>query len=178
MAAAAHRGQLRKSGDSVLSAQVATALIVAELGMDSKVVATALLHDVLDDTPVTERELRNTTPDSIVTMVTGVSKLSLVSQLQRSSGRSLAREERLKLRALLVAMTDARVVIVKLADRLQCLETIHALGEDTATRIAEETLSIYVPLASRLGIWSLKTRLEDACFAYLHPEAHLSLIHI
>ena len=175
VAAAAHRGQLRKSGDSVLSAQVATALIVAELGMDSKVVATALLHDVLDDTPVTERELRNTTPDSIVTMVTGVSKLSLVSQLQRSSGRSLAREERLKLRALLVAMTDARVVIVKLADRLQCLETIHALGEDTATRIAEETLSIYVPLASRLGIWSLKTRLEDACFAYLHPEAHDAL---
>ena len=175
VAAAAHRGQLRKSGDSVLSAQVGTALIVAELGMDSKVVATALLHDVLDDTPVTERELRNTTPDSIVTMVTGVSKLSLVSQLQRSSGRSLAREERLKLRALLVAMTDARVVIVKLADRLQCLETIHALGEDTATRIAQETLSIYVPLASRLGIWSLKTRLEDACFAYLHPEAHASL---
>ena len=124
---------------------------------------------------MTERELRNTTPDSIVTMVTGVSKLSLVSQLQRSSGRSLAREERLKLRALLVAMTDARVVIVKLADRLQCLETIHALGEDTATRIAEETLSIYVPLASRLGIWSLKTRLEDACFAYLHPEAHDAL---
>uniref|UniRef100_A0A7S0KK73 RelA/SpoT domain-containing protein n=1 Tax=Micromonas pusilla TaxID=38833 RepID=A0A7S0KK73_MICPS len=175
VAAAAHRGQLRKNGDSVLSAQVGVALIVAELGMDSKVVAAALLHDVLDDTPVTERELRNTTPDSIVTMVTGVSKLSLVSQLQRSSGRSLAREERLKLRALLVAMTDARVVIVKLADRLQCLETIHALGEDTATRIAEETLSIYVPLASRLGIWSLKTRLEDACFAYLHPEAHDAL---
>ena len=71
VAAAAHRGQLRKSGDTVLSAQVATALIVAELGMDSKVVAAALLHDVLDDTPVTERELRHTTPDSIVTMVTG-----------------------------------------------------------------------------------------------------------
>ena len=168
--AAAHRGQLRKSGDSVLSAQVGVALICADLGVDSEVVAAALLHDVLDDTPVTERELRNTTPDSIVTMVTGVSKLSLVSQLQRSSGRSLAREERLKLRAMLVAMTDARVVIVKLADRLQCLETIHALGKDTATRIAQETLSIYVPLASRLGIWSLKTRLEDACFAYLHPE--------
>lgn len=175
VAAAAHRGQLRKSGDTVLSAQVATALIVAELGMDSKVVAAALLHDVLDDTPVTERELRHTTPDSIVTMVTGVSKLSRVSQLQRSSGRSLTREERLKLRALLIAMTDARVVIVKLADRLQCLETIQALDTDTATRIAEETLSIYVPLASRLGIWSLKTRLEDACFAFLHPTEHAAL---
>ena len=176
VAAAAHRGQRRKSGEPVLRHCVETAVVLAELGMDYGVVAAGLLHDVLDDTPVTAAELRTVSGAAITGMVQGVSRLSHVSQISRDSGRELGGEERQRLRAMLIAMTDARVVIVKLADRLHNLNTLHHLGDDDkARRIAEETLAVYVPLASRLGIWTLKARLEDACFARLHPEEHARL---
>ena len=185
VAAAAHRGRRRLDAEPVLRHCVETAVVLAELGMDSSVVATGLLHDVLDATPVTAAELRAVSGAAITGMVQGVSKLSHVSQISRDSPRALAADERQQLRAMLIAMTDARVVIVKLADRLHCLTTPQHLAPDDAVRLAQETLAqetlaretlaVYVPLASRLGIWTLKARLEDACFACLHPAEHAAL---
>jgi (p)ppGpp synthase/HD superfamily hydrolase len=175
VAAAAHRGQRRRSGDPVLRHCFETALILSELGMDAAVVATGLLHDVLDDTAVGAGELRRAAGEEVCGLVQGVSRLSLVSQMSRHSDRDLAAAEMQSLRAMLIAMADARVVIVKLADRLHNLRTLHALEPAKARRMAEESLAVYVPLASRLGIWGLKSKLEDACFGYLQPEEHARL---
>ena len=175
VAAAAHRGQRRLSGDLVLRHCVETGMILAELGMDSTVVAAGLLHDVLDDSPVSAAELRGVAGAAITGMVQGVSRLSRISQISRDSVRELGPEERQALRAMLIAMTDARVVIVKLADRLHNLATLDRLDPAAARRVAEETLATHVPLASRLGIWRLKAKLEDAAFAWLCPNEHATL---
>ena len=191
VAARAHRGDVDDVDGSeapFLKRCVECASIIAHLGMDSSAVAAALLCNVLDRTPVIAEELAValTGRPAVIDMVKGASRLALVSRMRRASARELDAEERMQLRAMLIAATDARVVIVKLADRLATLTSltaaadgggVDALGDerDRATRLADETLDVFVPLASRLGIWTLKARLEDACFALLHPAEHAAL---
>ncbi|CAI5465915.1 unnamed protein product [Closterium sp. Yama58-4] len=176
VAADAHQGQFRKSGQPVLSHCVETALILAGIGADKVVVAAGLLHDVIDDTATSEQDLRDIFGDEIASLVAGVSKLSLVSQLTRDSSRKLTSCEIDNLRTMFVAMADVRVVLVKLADRMHCLRTIEALPAQTQQRISRETLDVFAPLANRLGIWSWKAEIEDACFRCLHPREHADLL--
>jgi GTP pyrophosphokinase len=171
VARSAHDGQTRKSGEPVLAHAVATALILADLGLDDTVVAAGLLHDTLDDTMLTSAQLEALFPGTDVpALVAGVTSMSGASQLHRdASTHSLPEEEIAGMRAMLLAMADVRVVIVKLADRLHNMRTLAALPPASQSRMAAETLAVFAPLASRLGVWAIKAELEDLCFAALHP---------
>ena len=176
IARSAHDGQLRKSGEPVLAHCVATALILAELGLDETVVAAGLLHDALDDTMLTGAQLASLFPHSdLGALVAGVSQMSCASQLHRDTRRQLPQEDVESMRDMLLAMADVRVVLIKLADRLHNLRTISALPAASQQRVASETLAVFVPLAARLGVWSLKAEMEDACFRVLHPAEAAAL---
>jgi hypothetical protein len=122
---------------------------------------------------LTAEQLGALFPDSDVPLlVAGVSKMSGASQLHRDAGRHLPRGEVDALRAMLLAMADVRVVLIKLADRLHNMRTVGALPPAAAARVAAETLDVFCPLANRLGVWSVKAELEDACFRVLHAAEH------
>ncbi|BBN13859.1 hypothetical protein MPTK1_6g06980 [Marchantia polymorpha subsp. ruderalis] len=171
----AHKNQVRRSGDSYLSHCVETAILLAQTGADSTVVAAGLLHDTLDDSSVDQEQLRAVFGCEIEYLVAGVSKLSTFSQLARDNDTAGNPEEADRLRTMFIAMVDVRVVLIKLADRLHNLRTLDFLSADKQIRIAEESLEIFAPLANRLGIWSWKAEIEDTCFKYLKPQEHQEL---
>jgi GTP diphosphokinase / guanosine-3',5'-bis(diphosphate) 3'-diphosphatase len=167
VAHAAHRGQTRKSGEPFVYHPLATADILAELGLDPSTIAAALLHDVLEDTGVTKEEIREKFGDEVAEIVDGVTKLKHLpsGNLEEAQAESL--------RKMIVAMSrDVRVIIIKLADRLHNMRTLDYLKRETQLRKATETLEIYAPLAHRLGIHSVKWELEDLSFATLHPRRY------
>src|ERR671927_361374 len=167
VAHAAHRGQTRKSGESFVYHPLATADILAELHLDPTTIAAALLHDVLEDTGVTKRELEKRFGDDLAEIVDGVTKL------KRLPSGNLEEAQAESLRKMIVAMSrDVRVIIIKLADRLHNMRTLAYLKRETQLRKATETLEIYAPLAHRLGIYSIKWELEDLSFATLHPRRY------
>src|ERR671938_308482 len=164
---AAHRGQVRKSGEPFVYHPLATADILAELRLDPTTIAAALLHDVLEDTGVTKQELAERFGDELAEIVDGVTKLGHLpsGNLEEAQAESL--------RKMIVAMSkDVRVIIIKLADRLHNMRTVAYLKREIQLRKATETLEIYAPLAHRLGIYSLKWELEDLSFATLHPRRY------
>ncbi|QDZ25069.1 GTP diphosphokinase [Chloropicon primus] len=176
----AHTGQLRKNGEAYLSHVVDTAEILAKLGLDEQTVAAGLLHDVLDDTMMTEQQLREYIPSEVVDMVVGVSRLSQMSQINRDLGfgsttQQAADNNSDRFKNMLLSMADVRVVLIKLADRLHNMRTLNALTPDKQRKIAEETMHVFVPLANRLGVWSIKAELEDLCFRYLNRQEFLQL---
>lgn len=163
----AHAGQLRRSGEPYVMHSVAVAQILADLRMDATTVAAALLHDVPEDTPRTLEEVRREFGDEIATLVDGVTKLG------RIQWRSQEEKQAENLRKMFLAMaSDIRIILIKLADRLHNLRTIHVMPPDHQRRKARETLEIYAPLAKRLGIGQLQNELEDRAFAILEPEAY------
>ena len=167
VAHAAHRGQVRKSGEPFVYHPLATGAILAELRLDTTTIAAALLHDVLEDTGVTKAELAGQFGDEVAEIVDGVTKLGNLpsGNLEEAQAESL--------RKMIVAMSrDVRVIIIKLADRLHNMRTLAYLKRETQLRKATETLEIYAPLAHRLGIYSLKWELEDLSFATLHPRRY------
>ena len=182
-AALAHEGQCRDSGEPYINHCVATGQILADFYLEAIPIAAALLHDVLEDTAMTEDDLRNEFGEEVAQLVRGVTKLSNfdfgdLSPLELGDNR---RRDRLKaqivqaenLRKLFLAMADdIRVVLIKLADRLHNMRTLQALSGDRRTRIARETMEIYAPLAARLGIWQMKWQLEDLAFRHLDPNAY------
>ena len=160
----AHEGQLRKSGEPYFNHVFATAKNLAELGMRSKTIAAGILHDVIEDTKVTEEELDKEFGKEILSLVNGVTKLGTV----RYKGIERKVEN---LRRFFVSMAeDLRVLTIKLADRLHNIETLKHVRPDKQKRIALETLEIYAPLADRLSMGRLKGRLEDAAFEYAYPK--------
>ena len=178
----AHMGQLRRNGEAYLSHVVETAEILARLGLDEQTVAAGLLHDILDDTMMTEQQLREYIPAEVVDMVVGVSRMSQVSQINRDLGFSAQAGETQAVEAqgdrfknMLLSMADVRVVLIKLADRLHNMRTLNALAPEKQRKIAEETMHVFVPLANRLGVWSIKAELEDLCFKYLNQSDFLQL---
>ena len=179
----AHTGQLRRNGEAYLSHVVETAEILAKLGLDEQTVAAGLLHDVLDDTMMTEQQLREYIPEEVVDMVVGVSRMSHMSQINRdamgaesiSSSGSTGQDNSDRFKNMLLSMADVRVVLIKLADRLHNMRTLNALTPEKQKRIAEETMHVFVPLANRLGVWSIKAELEDLCFRYLNHAEFLQL---
>jgi guanosine-3',5'-bis(diphosphate) 3'-pyrophosphohydrolase len=183
-AEAAHRDQVRDSGEPYLNHVIETAQILADYHLDAVPVAAALLHDTLEDTDVTADKLRVDFGEEVSRLVEGVTKLSNFSftglpptdDKDGARRRDRARAQAVQaenLRKLFLAMADdIRVVLIKLADRLHNMRTLQALASDRQLRIARETMEIYAPLAARLGIWQLKWQLEDLSFRYLEPIAY------
>ncbi len=169
----AHGGQTRDSGEPYVTHPLAVARIMVDLHMDDDSVVAALLHDVLEDTAVTAERVQAEFGEEVLNIVDGVTKLKL-QKASETAASVRARAETARaaenLRKMLLAMAkDFRVIIIKLADRLHNMETLDALPPEKRTRIANETLDIFAPLAARLGIWQLKWQLEDAAFRQLHP---------
>jgi len=160
----AHTGQKRLSGRPYFHHAVEAARVLANLRMNAPVIAAGLLHDVIDDTDVSPEKIKAEFGKEILFLTQGVSKLGDV----RYQGMRRHVES---LRKLFVATSqDIRVLIIKLADRQHNMETLEYIPEKKQTRIAEETLEVYVPIAHRLGISKLKTKLEDLAFPYVYPK--------
>lgn len=164
-ASEAHEGQMRKSGDPYIVHPFGVARTLAELRLDVPSICAALLHDCIEDTEAGPEEIREQFGEDVVFLVEGVTKLD--------SLRFTSREERQaeSFRKMVLAMArDIRVILIKLADRLDNMRTLGHMPEEKQERIARETREIYAPIASRLGIQWMKTELEDLCFRYLYPE--------
>ncbi|MHB8244872.1 MAG: RelA/SpoT family protein [Acidimicrobiales bacterium] len=165
LAAKAHHGQQRASGEPYLTHPVAVATIVAELGLDTTSVAAALLHDAVEDTRIELDQIEHEFGADVARIVDGVTKLD------RLRFGSKEAQQAATMRKMLVAMArDWRVLVIKLTDRLHNMRTIDVLPEWKRRRIAEETRDIYAPLAHRLGIQEIKWQLEDLAFETLHPK--------
>ncbi|HLB26341.1 MAG TPA: bifunctional (p)ppGpp synthetase/guanosine-3',5'-bis(diphosphate) 3'-pyrophosphohydrolase [Dehalococcoidia bacterium] len=172
-AAAHHAGQLRKSGDPVITHPLHAAQTIASLQLDADTITAALLHDVQEDCGVENKELEREFGTTVAKLVEGVTKLG---KIPWQKGESLRGDDHIQaenLRKMFLAMAqDLRVVIIKLADRLHNMLTLSALPPDDQLRISRETMEIYAPLASRLGIWEMKWQLEDLAFRHLDPERY------
>lgn len=169
----AHGNQMRASGDPYFSHPVEVAGLLSEKKLDAASIITGLLHDTVEDTEVTVAEIQDKFGEEIGQLVDGVTKLS---QLELQSDRHKQAEN---FRKLVLAMSkDIRVLIVKLADRLHNMQTLHFIKkEEKRRRIARETMDIYVPLAERIGIRDWKEALEDMAFRELNPDARASILN-
>lgn len=167
----AHGDQKRESGDPYFSHPLEVASILAELHLDLETIITGLLHDTVEDTTVSLDEIEKNFGKEVRTLVDGVTKLS---QIQWQSKHERQAEN---FRKLVLAMaSDMRVLLVKLADRLHNMRTLHfCASEEKRQRISQETLDIYAPLSERIGIHQIKEELEKLAFAQLHPEAYESI---
>ncbi len=169
-AAAAHEGQVRRSGEPFVHHPWSTAKICAELHLDDQSIVAALLHDVVEDTERDLDDVRAEFGDEIAQLVEGVTKLT------RTSFQSREQAEAENYRKMIVAMAqDVRVILIKLADRLHNMRTIEYQGKQAQVRKAKETLEVYAPLAHRLGIHALKWELEDLSFEILHPRKYAEI---
>jgi len=163
----AHEAQKRASGQPYIIHPMIVADILMDLGLDSKTICAALLHDVIEDTSVTDQKLREEFGDEVTNLVQGVTKLS---NLQFSS---VEEEQAENIRKMFFAMAkDIRVIIIKLADRLHNMRSLQYLSEARQKKMAKETLDIFAPLAGRLGISQIKCELEDLCLKYIDKESY------
>jgi guanosine-3',5'-bis(diphosphate) 3'-pyrophosphohydrolase len=170
-AARLHSGQSRKSGEPYLMHPLAVTDLLIDQQMDMACLVTGLLHDVVEDTPISLDELRKQFGDEVARCVDGVTKLSKLNMYSREERQAES------VRKMLLAMvSDIRVVIVKLADRLHNMRTLAALSPERQQRIAQETIDIYAPIAHRLGMGKIRGELEDLAFQYIEPEASAELI--
>lgn len=168
----AHEGYLRKSGEPYFTHVAAVGYKLAEMGMGPRTIAAGLLHDVVEDTPITDEDIQQEFGDEILFLVQGVTKLSSV----RYRGTDRHNES---LRKLFVATSqDIRVLIIKLNDRLHNMETLEHVPAEKQLRIARETLEIYVPVAHRLGMRKIRKELEDLAFPYVYPEDAARVVDI
>ena len=172
-AAKAHLDQNRLSGEKYIQHPLNVADILVDLRLDAETLATAILHDVVEDTYVTLPDLQKEFGKEIAKLVAGVTKLEKISMY---SAEQVQAEN---IRKMLVAMAeDIRVVLIKLADRLHNMRTIEALPEARRMRMARETMDIYAPLAHRLGIWQVKWELEDLAFSQIDPQAYAEIVSL
>ena len=163
----AHKGQKRASGEEYFTHPCAVAEILIGLGMDYYTIAAAILHDVIEDTPVTEEDIRREFGEVVLTLVNGVTKLDKIEF------KSHEEEQAENFKKIFVSMAkDIRVIIIKLADRLHNMRSLNFLSQERQLRMAHETLEIYAPLAGRLGISQIKCELEDLCLKYIDPKAY------
>ncbi len=167
----AHKGQKRKSGEDFIYHPMAVANILGEMRMDSRTIIAAILHDVIEDTATTLKQLEKKFGREIAHLVNGVSK---VSHLEEQTSRKHA--EAVSFGKMFVATADdIRVIIIKLADRLHNMTTLNSLDRDRQNRIARQTLEIYAPVAYRLGMYDLALKLEDLGFERLYPWRYKTL---
>lgn len=197
----AHEGQKRSSGEDYANHTFAVAAIVHELGLDTDVVIAALLHDTVEDTPVTLEQIKLSFGAQVSGLVDGVTKMeaieefseheterpdtssTLVSVDKLQAAAKTAQDQKQQqdikaesLRKMMLAMVDdVRVVLIKLSDRLHNMRTLGAVSVEKQKRVATETLEIFSPLANRLGVWQIKWELEDLAFRYIEPEIYKSI---
>ncbi len=167
----AHANQKRASGEEYFIHPCTVAQILIDLGLDSATVAAAFLHDVIEDTAVSEGDIKKEFGEEVLELVLGVTKLDKIQFTSREE------EQAENFRKIFVAMAkDIRVIIIKLADRLHNMRSLNFLSFERQQRMARETLDIYAPLAHRLGISQVKCELEDLCLKYLEPDFYEYLI--
>ncbi|PHS04065.1 MAG: RelA/SpoT family protein [Kordia sp.] len=168
----AHKEQRRKSGEAYIFHPIAVAKIVAaEIGLDATSIAAALLHDVVEDTDFTLNDMERLFGETVARIVDGLTK---ISQLQSDADVSLQAENFRKM--LLTLHDDVRVIIIKIADRLHNMQTMESMPPHKQVKIASETLYIYAPLAHRMGLYNIKTELEDLSLKYTEPEVFNSIL--
>src|SRR5512141_2761671 len=165
-----HKGQVRHSGEPYLVHPLEVADLLAEMKLDVVAIAAGLLHDVVEDTLTTPERIRETFGPEVAHIVEGVTKLSAIPF---SSSEERQAENFRKM--LLAMVDDIRVILVKLADRLHNMRTLHYLPEERRVKIAQETRDIYAPIANRLGMSKVKNELEELSFQYLEPKAYEAL---
>ena len=168
----AHKDQRRKSGEAYIFHPIAVAKIVAsEIGLDATSISAALLHDVVEDTAYTLEDIERLFGDTIARIVDGLTK---ISHLQHDKDVSLQAENFRKM--LLTLNDDVRVIIIKIADRLHNMQTMDSMRTDKQEKIASETLYIYAPLAHRIGLYNIKTELEDLGLKYTEPDVYNDIL--
>lgn len=165
-----HAAQKRESGDAYFSHPLEVAEILIGFRMDSATVMAALLHDTVEDTPASYADLKELFGQTVADLVKGMTKLSKLEITPEASKQAQNFQK-----LVLAISEDIRVLLIKLADRLHNMRTLHVCAEAKRIRIARETLEIYVPLAERMGMQSLKDELEDYCFQNLYPDAHKTI---
>ena len=178
-AAEAHRDQRRKSGEPYIIHPLCVAIILADLELDKETLAAGLLHDVVEDTICTKEGIEEEFGEDVALLVDGVTKLTALQLTTDSAGKT---QEQLdiqaqNLRKMFLAMAkDIRVILIKLADRLHNMRTLSHMPPEKQSRIAQETLDIYSPIAGRLGISRIKVELDDLSLKYLKPDVYYDLV--
>lgn len=172
VAVEAHQDQRRKSGEAYIFHPIAVAKIVAsEIGLGPTSIAAALLHDVVEDTDITVQDIEKLFNPKVAQLVEGLTK---ISQVKKDMNISMQAENFRKM--LLTLNDDVRVIIIKLADRLHNMQTMESMADYKQTKIASETLYIYAPLAHRLGLYNIKTQLEDLGLKYTEPAVYNDIV--
>ena len=167
----AHDGQLRKSGEPYIYHPIGVAKIVAHnIGLDCDSIAAALLHDVVEDTKLTIKDINKAVGKNIGKIVDGLTKISIIS---KSKDHSVQAEN--YRRMLLTLHNDIRVILIKIADRLHNMRTIKYLDDTRKEKIASESLYIYAPLAHRVGLFNLKNELEDLSLMSINPKIYKNI---
>ena len=165
--ASAHAGQTRKSGEPYITHPVAVAQVLADQGLDVETLVAAILHDTIEDTPLSRGDIAQQFGETVAELVDGVTKLDKLQFRDRQEANAES------FRKMLLAMSrDLRVILIKLADRLHNMRTLGAQSNEARRRIADETLEIYAPIAQRLGMNLIKSELQDLGFRALHPWRH------
>ena len=168
----AHKDQRRKSGEAYIFHPIGVAKIVAsEIGLGASSIAAALMHDVVEDTDVTIEDIERMFNPKIAHLVEGLTK---IAQVKKDMNISMQAENFRKM--LLTLNDDVRVILIKIADRLHNMQTMDSMPEYKQVKIASETLYIYAPLAHRLGLYNIKTKLEDLGLKYTEPEVYLDIV--
>lgn len=163
----AHAGEKRKSGEPYIIHPIAVATILIEMKMDEATIAAALLHDTVEDTSVTFKQIKQEFGDEVEKLVKGVSKINRIHYDKKEI------LEMDSLKRMFIAMSkDLRVILIKLADRLHNIRTVEYLPYDKRIKFCSETMNLFVPLAERMGFNAMKREMEDTCFKYLNPEEY------
>jgi GTP pyrophosphokinase len=174
-----HGDQLRKSGEPYIVHPLDAAMTVADLQLDSVAIAAALLHDVQEDCDVPNQELKRRFGAKVAKLVDGATKLERITKHSADPDVVDGEVQAENLRKMFLAMAeDVRVVIIKLADRLHNMRTLQHVEPEKRLRTAQETMEIYAPLASRLGIWQIKWELEDLAFQHLDPQKYAQIARL
>ncbi len=167
-----HKGQKRKSGEDYIMHPISVGMVLMSWSMDVNSIVAGILHDLIEDTPVTYEDIVKEFGEDVGFLVNSVSKVSIFSSENRKQDAYNDEDNKYLLQVFMNMCSDIRVLFVKIADRYHNMKTIEFLKKDRQIRMAKETIDIYATLAGRIGMYSIKTELQDMCFKILEPEEY------